>query len=106
MFGKIFVFLIVISACVTAYKNFTKQSISKDSEGGYGVKYSASEQLSNAIKADEQFKRSCKSLGMMRENQCLKNEKEFSECLKIEEFEFKEKFEGAVNKCISKNTPQ
>ena len=42
----------------------------------------------------------------MRENQCLKNEKEFSDCLKIEEFEFKEKFEGAVNKCISKNTPQ
>ena len=81
MFGKIFVFLIVISACVTAYKNFTKQSISKDSEGGYGVKYSASEQLSNAIKADEQFKKSCKSLGMMRENQCLKNEKEFSDCL-------------------------
>ena len=55
MFGKIFVFLIIISASVTAYKNFTKQSISKDSEGGYGVKYSASEQLSNAIKADEQF---------------------------------------------------
>lgn len=99
-------FLIIVSGCVTAYKNFNKQSISKDSEGGYGIKYSASEQLSNAIKAGEQFKKLCKSLGMMRENQCLKNEKAFSDCLKIEEFEFKEKFESAVNKCNSKNTPQ
>jgi hypothetical protein len=106
MFGKIFVFLIIISASVNAYKNFTKQSISKDSEGGYEVKYSASEQLSNAIKADEQFKKSCKSLGIMRENQCLKNEKEFTDCLKIEELLLKEKFEIALYKCISKNTPQ
>ena len=106
MFRKILVFLIIGSGCATAYKNFTKQSISKDSEGSFGVKFSASEQLTNTIYADEQFKKLCKSLGMMRENQCLKNEKEFSDCLKIEEFEFKEKFEGAVNKCISKNTPQ
>jgi hypothetical protein len=100
MFGKKFWILWILICCFIAYSKLTKQTISKDAHGDFGVKYSITEQASKKLEAIERFSESCKSLGVMREGECLKKESEFSECLEIEDFQYVEKFEVAVTKCM------
>ena len=105
MLGKKFWVVWVIVCALVAYSRLTKQSISTDSQGKSSKVYSFSESISKEVEASERFRKSCESLGLLREKECLKKESEFSECLKKADFKFVNKFENAIRECIEVNAP-
>jgi len=81
--------------------NFTsKENINRDTNGDFGLTYSLLEQVSKKSEASIMYKNTCKKLGALREVKCNENINSFEACLISENFEFKAKYNQAVDKCI------